>query len=224
MATRYQQAFSTSLGGQVLAQPVISQGMLIVATETDVVAGLNPLTGAIVWQRTLGAPVASSVDGCGDLSPWRGVTSTPVVDPTTGSVFIMDEESVAGVVTFELHKIDPTTGVEQPSFPLTVAGSASNQRSTTFVASEEMQRPGLLELDGKIFAGFASHCDDEPWNGWIDAVATDGSSQVRCAPVMVPARTACAPLHKTSVMPPKTRIMPTAVRTERTLIRRRAVS
>jgi outer membrane protein assembly factor BamB len=178
VATRYQQAFSTALGGQVLAQPVISQGTLIVATETDVVAGLNPLTGAVIWQRTLGTPVASSVDGCGDLSPWRGVTSTPVVDPTTGSVFIMDEESVAGVVTFELHKIDPTTGVEQPSFPLTVAGSASNQRSTSFVASEELQRPGLLELDGKIFAGFASHCDDEPWNGWIDAVATDGSSQV----------------------------------------------
>lgn len=178
VASRYQQIFQTDLGGQVLAQPVIAEQTLIVATETDVVAGLDPATGAVRWQRTLGTPVASSVDGCGDIAPWRGVTSTPVVDPTSGSVYVMAEESVGGVVTFELHDIDPFTGAEQSSFPVTVAGAATDQPSTTtFVASDEYQRPGLLELDGTIFAGFASHCDDNPWNGWVDAVSLDGSHQ-----------------------------------------------
>ena len=41
--------FATHVDGEVYAQPIIADGMLIVATENDWIYGLNPVTGSIVW-------------------------------------------------------------------------------------------------------------------------------------------------------------------------------
>ena len=31
----------------------------------------------------------------------------------------------------------------------------------------ENQRAGPLEVNGSIYIGYDSHCDDSPWHGWI---------------------------------------------------------
>ena len=48
------------------------------------------MTGAIEWQTHLGAPLPSTAQrGCSDLTPDIGVTSTPVYDPATGTVYVV---------------------------------------------------------------------------------------------------------------------------------------
>lgn len=74
VAQGFGRTFTTSLGGQVYVQPIVAKGNLIVATETDVVAGLGPATGSVRWQRTIGEPVDWATDG-GNLGMALVVTS-----------------------------------------------------------------------------------------------------------------------------------------------------
>ena len=170
------QVFSDQLMGKLMAQPLEDQGVIIVATEADQIDGIDPTTGAVLWQRMVGVPVPSTTLGCPDISPQVGITSTPTVDPATGIVYFMADTMVGSTPSFQLHAIDPHTGTEAPGFPVAIAGRAINHpRGARFVAAQEYQRPALLLLDGVIYAAFGSHCDQAPWNGWISATTTTGS-------------------------------------------------
>jgi outer membrane protein assembly factor BamB len=46
-------------------------------TESNNVYALDALTGAVIWQRHVGAPVTSGLP-CGNINP-LGITGTPVV-------------------------------------------------------------------------------------------------------------------------------------------------
>ena len=61
---------------------------MLVATENNSVYSLNALTGEIVWRTNLGPPVEGSQLQCGDISP-SGITGTPVMDTTTGTIFVV---------------------------------------------------------------------------------------------------------------------------------------
>jgi hypothetical protein len=81
------QLWSKSVDGQVYAQPRLNNGTLLVATENDKVYGLDPATGAMRWATPLdlGPPWKAADIECGDLTPNIGVTSTPVIDPSTNT-------------------------------------------------------------------------------------------------------------------------------------------
>ncbi|WP_433047478.1 choice-of-anchor D domain-containing protein [Dactylosporangium sp. CS-033363] len=174
-AADFGQLFGTDLNGQIYAQPIVAAGTLIAATENNWIYGLNPQTGAIVWSRSVGPAWPASAIGCGDLVPNIGITSTPVYDPATSSVFFtakVNDGADANHPHFYMHKIDPATGTERSGWPVTIQGSPSNDPSTTFNAKTAAQRPGLLLLDGVVYAGFASHCDYGPYVGYVAGVRT----------------------------------------------------
>src|SRR5947209_13422894 len=52
---RFKRAFDDTLQGQVYAQPLVANGTLLVVTEKNRAYGLDPVTGAIRWERELGA-------------------------------------------------------------------------------------------------------------------------------------------------------------------------
>lgn len=170
------QVFQTQLNGQIYAQPVLVGHILLVATETNWVYGLNPMTGAIEWSRQIGKPFADAPLKCGDLLPDLGVTSTPTVDPATGIAYLVDQAHLpgnAGVAWF-MNAINPATGAEMPHFPVEIKGPPSNNPLQPFIATKELQRPGLLFLDGVVYAAFGSHCDYLPYSGIIVGVSTSG--------------------------------------------------
>ena len=68
---------SPNLGGDLWAQPLVHDGLVIVATESDEVVALSEATGQVVWQASTGTPVPSSRLPCGDISPTVGITSYP---------------------------------------------------------------------------------------------------------------------------------------------------
>ncbi|MFI5910814.1 choice-of-anchor D domain-containing protein [Dactylosporangium sp. NPDC051541] len=167
--------FATDLNGQIYAQPIVAGGTLIAATENNWVYGLNPQTGAIIWSRSVGPAWPASAIGCGDLVPNIGVTSTPVYDPATQSVFFtakVNDGADANHPHFYLHSINPATGAERGGWPVTIQGSPTNDPANTFNPKTAAQRPGLLLLDGVVYAGFASHCDYGPYVGYIAGVKT----------------------------------------------------
>src|SRR5438105_3621633 len=183
------QLWSTPVDGQVYAQPLLGNGNLLIATENNKVYALDPATGAMRWPAplNLGTPWNPADVGCGDLTPSIGVTSTPVIDPTTNTAYLTHKTYVSGTsgpARWYMDAVDLAKGTEKTGFPVELSGTAQNAPGQTFAPTTELQRPGLLLMNGVVYAGFGSHCDHGPWQGWIFGVSTTG--EVRARWVAVP--------------------------------------
>lgn len=181
-AQDFGQLFATQLDGSIYAQPVVAKGTLVVVTENDMAYGLDPVTGAIRWSRDVGPAWAVANLGCGDLVPNIGITATPAVDRATGTAYFtakVDDKAKPDNPRWEMHAIDITTGAERAGFPTVITGSPDNDPTNTFAPRTAMQRPGLLLLDGVVYAGFASHCDKQPYVGYV--VGIDATTGARTA-------------------------------------------
>jgi hypothetical protein len=130
---------------------------------------------------SLGTPWSASVLGCGDLTPNLGVTSTPVYDPSTDTVYVMAKQAPDGANSADpqwyLHALNAETGFERPGWPVAIGGHPDNDPSRTFNEETAAQRPGLLLLNGVVYAGFASYCDHGPYVGYVVGVSTTSATQ-----------------------------------------------
>jgi Abnormal spindle-like microcephaly-assoc'd, ASPM-SPD-2-Hydin/PQQ-like domain len=166
------QLFSTAVNGQVYAQPLVVGSTVIVATETDFVYGLDAATGAVLWQTSLGTPY--HITSCSDLSPDVGVTGTPVYDPpaagTTGdgTVYLVGQTMTKKTPGYGLFGIDPVTGAITENVP--IGGKPANDSHITFNAAKQLERPGLLLMNGWVYSAFGSHCDHQPYAGFVSGV------------------------------------------------------
>jgi Abnormal spindle-like microcephaly-assoc'd, ASPM-SPD-2-Hydin len=170
------QLFSAKVDGQVFAEPIVAGQTVIAATMNDWIYGLNAATGAVNWKLSLGTPFPTSTIKCDDATPNTGVMGTPVYDPSTGTVYVVAEVVPAGNDDFHpaffLHALNAQTGAERPGWPVQIKGSPVNAPTKQFSAISQWQRPGLLLLGGNVYAGFGSHCDWEPFAGYIAGVNT----------------------------------------------------
>ena len=96
-----------------------------------------------------------------------------MVDPATGTAYFTSKVNDGPDLDhphWYLHALDITTGAERSGFPTTIQGNPSNDPTNTFIPKTAMQRPGLLLLDGVVYAAFASHCDIGPYVGYVVGV------------------------------------------------------
>jgi hypothetical protein len=184
-ATQLTNADGTPDYGHIFAEPTVVDGTLIVANENNNVYGLDPHTGAVKWRRSAGPAWPGSTIGCNDLTPTVGITSTPVYDPATNALYFTDKtpDPDNAHPNWYMHAVDPASGAEKPGFPVKIGGSPSNDPSNTFNAEYQMQRPGLLLLDGVVYAGFGDHCALNPpapapgYRGYVVGVDTRTATQ-----------------------------------------------
>gem|GEM_PF-610985 len=172
--------FATKLDGQIYAQPLVLGDQVIAVTESNTLYGLDRTTGAIEWSKNYGPSWPASAIGCGDLVPNIGATATPVYDSATDSLYfttkVDDGTATHRHPTWLMHAVDPTSGAERSGWPVTIAGSPVNDPSVTFDAYYQQQRPGLLLMDGVVYAGFGAHCDAWPYRGYVVGVSTTAHS------------------------------------------------
>src|SRR4030095_12888064 len=119
--------FNGTILGNVYAQPLYSENgpggaeMIIVVTESNNVYALNAITGAMIWQRNVGTPVSSGLP-CGNISP-LGITSTPVVDLASRSLFF--DAMINGVTKKHfIYSLNVDTGAINPGWPVDVNATA----------------------------------------------------------------------------------------------------
>ena len=168
---------TVALDDQVDAQPLLVPGQMIagglhdvvyVVTENNSVYALDANSGAILLQRNLGTPVPTPL-GCGNNGPNVGITSTPVIDLEKGEIFVMAYVN-GSTPSYQLHALNQTTLADAMA-PVTVAATQklTDGRTFAFNATYQRQRPGLLEMDGVIYAGFGSFCDFSASHsrGWV---------------------------------------------------------
>ena len=187
-ATDFGMLFVIAADGKVDAQPLylpglkitdVAHNVLFVATEHGSVYGFDADTGTQLWQAsTLAAGETPSDDhGCGQVTPEIGVTSTPVIDAKSGlhgTIYLIAmSKDRSGHYHQRLHALDVTSGAEefggpkeiQASYPGT--GDNSSGGNVIFDPGQQVERPGLLLLNGVVYTSWGSHCDIRPYTGWL---------------------------------------------------------
>ena len=179
--------FSCPVDGYIYAAPLYvanfniggqTRNVVFVATEHDSVYAFDADSSSCVqlWTKSFLSNGVTTVPPSdtgetSDLIPEIGITSTPVIDPSTNTIYVVakTKETVGSGCSsgnpcyfHRLHALDLTTGAEKFGGPVVL--SAPN-----FVPLFHLQRPALLLNNGTVYIGFGSHGDNNTWQGWLMA-------------------------------------------------------
>lgn len=177
-----------AMDGKVDGQPLYVADLGVGGQQRNVVFGVSEHdnvyafdadSGALIWKTSiLGANETTSDDhGCSQITPEIGITSTPVIDRQAGAhgtIFVvgMSKDSSGGYHQ-RLHALDLTTGTELPNSPVEIhatypgTGANSSGGNVVFDPARYAERVGLLLLNGTIYMGWTSHCDQGLYTGWL---------------------------------------------------------
>jgi hypothetical protein len=173
---------TVALDEQVDAQPLLLQAQAIpgqgthdvvyVATENDTIYAIDASSGAVLGSRSLGTPVpATALPGqCNNNSDVVGINSTPVIDPATGTLYVVAYTFESNQPVFRIHALNVTTLADLVT-PVVVSASATLTNGDTydFTPGSSRQRAALLLANGAVYAAFASFCDinANTSRGWV---------------------------------------------------------
>lgn len=178
--------FSYLVDGYVYGEPLLisnvtingaAHNVLYVATERDSVYAFDADSygaGAPLWKVSLlqaGEVPANTMD----IRPTRGVTSTPVIDLASNTMYLVSMQTPAGHSSiFRLNALDITSGAQKFGGPVTIQASvpgtnASAVNGMVSLTTSCIQRAALLLAYGTIYMGFGS-CQ----SGWL--LAYDATS------------------------------------------------
>ncbi|TQV95128.1 Pyrrolo-quinoline quinone [Cordyceps javanica] len=170
---------------QIFSQPLVytpnngTTQYVYWATTQNNLYKMNAKTGEIVAKRNLHIPfLTADLDGCVDINPNIGITATGVIDPTTETLYLTAKTYLDQTVLnkaqgrpagrYYVHAIDVNDLTERPNFPVNLENlKATNNPERIFTGGIHHQRPGLLQLGDYVYAGFASHCVQYDFSGWI---------------------------------------------------------
>jgi hypothetical protein len=170
-----------NVDGNVLAQPLYlsqyalpSQGthnLLIVATENDSVYEFDADSGAQLAVASMGTSQASGDVGCGDIRPTYGITSTPAIDRSTGTIYLVaNTEPSHDNFHTTLHALDIGTLTDKIT-PVDLSASVklSNGGTVAFNNQNQYSRASLAWANNSLYIGIGSHCDDDAGGivGWL---------------------------------------------------------
>ena len=178
-----------NVDGLVDAEPLYAAGVnipgkgvrnvLFVATEHDSVYAFDADSTNLFWHVSmLGTNEVPSDDrGCSQVTPEIGVTATPAIDRSLGpdgTIFVtaMSKTNDSSRYFQRLHALDLATGAERmPAVTVTAkypgTGDNSDGTNVIFDPAQYKERCGLLLLNGVVYTAWASHCDIQPYTGWI---------------------------------------------------------
>lgn len=192
--------------------------VVYVATSMDSLFAIDANGGNVLWKDSfisnasgnpnpLNPPLAANITavpgGFGtetnsqDISPWIGITGTPVIDGSNGYIYLLAKtrevhggDQADPHYVYTLHKVRLANGADTAAV---VADTTLQTSGTTFVfnsgpyvlgagdgavtvggqsriyfnAVRQMVRPALELYNGRIYVASASHGDNQPYHGWI---------------------------------------------------------
>ena len=180
--------FTFPVDGIIDAQPLYlsavsipgkgTRNVVYTVTENDSVYAFDADTGARLWHvSALRSGESPSDDhSCGQISPQIGITSTPVIDRSSGphgTIYVVATSKNSTNYFQRIHALDMTTGAEEFGGPVPVkarypgTGDNSHHGYVIFDPAQYAERQGLLLLNHVIYTAWTSHCDFRPYTGWL---------------------------------------------------------
>ena len=160
------------LDDQVDAQPLVVPGVLItagkyqgthdviyVATEGNTVYAIDIHSRTVLLSAHFGTPVAYPL-GCTNNGPNVGINSTPVIDLSSNTLYVMIYTQDPSGPAYRLHALDLGNLTDKVKAQVVKASHTLTDGTTfSFNATYQRQRPALLLANNSIYAGFGSFCD-----------------------------------------------------------------
>ena len=155
-----------------------ARNVVYVATEHNSVYAFDADSGSTspLWSVHFGSSAPQDPDNdpdnvttpdCFNMTPEIGITSTPVIDPIAGTMYVVAKSrDEAGGYHQRIHAIGIIDGSVRGSAEIEATVSASGA-SVTFDPRRQLNRPGLLLVNGVVYVAFASHCDFGEYHGWV---------------------------------------------------------
>jgi len=192
-SNKFGRLFSVPVDGYIYGQPLYVpmvdfgaagvHNVVIAVTEHDSVYAFDAdAAGDPLWHTSFLDPadgittVPSADTGASDIVPEIGITSTPVIDPATMTVYVLSKVKAPGPTYIQqLHALDLITGSERLHSPMTITadvpGTGEGGTDLTFNSLRQNNRAALtLVKVGKratVYADFASIGDITPYHGWV---------------------------------------------------------
>jgi hypothetical protein len=172
--------FACAIDASAYAQPLWvanvaigggTHNVLIAATVHDTVyafdADVSPCK--TYWSQSLlasGETWVNNMDvgGSLDLAPDIGIVGTPVIDPTTNTIYVVSKSKNGATIHQRLHALSLIDGSEKFSGPQEIAATLNG---ITFSPLSQNQRAGLALLNGIVYIAYGSHGDIGTYYGWI---------------------------------------------------------
>jgi hypothetical protein len=190
-STQFGKLYSVNMDGYVMAQPLVVTNVTIpnkgthnvayVVTENDSLYAIDADNGSVLWQRSFINPGAgvttipstdvSSTETC--MAPGYGVTGTPVIDKSTGTIYLVALTKENGAHVQRLHAIDIASNAEKFGGPKSIqatvsgTGTGSQNGTLTFDPLSSNQRAALLLQNGHVVIAWGAYCDTAAWHGWV---------------------------------------------------------
>ena len=166
-------AWTTNLDQSVYGQPVVFAGRVIAVTENNTVYALDAHDGRVMWRVHVGTPVTGVVGqvGCGNIDP-LGITSTPVIDTKTHTVFVVAAiQDAFRVIHHQLIGLDVLTGGQTTSANADPGGG----QNPLYI----QQRAGLALGNGRVYIGYGGYAGDcGIYHGWLVSLTEAGAGKV----------------------------------------------
>src|SRR5712692_6340485 len=202
--------FSVPVDGRVFAQPLYVPNVSIpgngihnviyIATQHDSVYAYDadgPRSQPL-WTVNLATSncpngwtctsVPASVGLGTDVLPEVGITSTPVIDPSTNTLYVVAKtQEISGSTTnfvYRLHALDITAGAERPNSPVVIqgqvpgSGNPNNSGFLVFSPLHSLQRPGLVLVNNSVYIAFGSWNEVDIWHGWLFGYGASSLAQL----------------------------------------------
>jgi hypothetical protein len=186
--------FKREVDDQLYTQPLVVTGVTVGGGKRDLVYvttvnnsvysfdANDAAASAPVWHVNFGTPanVNSTNFGCLDINGQMGIVGTPVIDKERGVLYVVALTRVGKRTgpgtgfTQKLHELDLATGADLPESPVTI-------QAEDFDPLMQNQRPALALANGMVYVGYASHCDKDPYHGFLFAY---GAKQLRQVSVL----------------------------------------
>src|SRR2546428_7943747 len=184
--------FTQDVDGIVVGQPLYlsnvsipgsgTHNVVYVATQHDSVYAFDAddntgINAQPLWQVSFINPAAGittvpgTVQGCTGVTAFTelGIVSTPVIDPNTSTLYVIAKTDENGTFVHRLHALDVATGQEKFNGPVKLKATFRTNTGSvaTFKDLYQMNRPGLLLVNGTIYAGFGSNGCNYGNQGWV---------------------------------------------------------
>lgn len=156
--------FNGKIEGHVYAQPLYwlpsgkTSGLVIVATESNIVYALDAATGATTWKTRLAQSVALSALPCGNIDP-DGITGTPVIDDTAGVLYLDALTQRKPGPRHLIYALSLSDGSVLPNWPLDVQEELG-KHGVSFSSLTQGERSALLLFNGNLYIDYGGNWGD----------------------------------------------------------------